>query len=94
MDEIIALTDWINHYLIKFKEINEILGESRNGLQKTADMFESSFISGTTNAAYNALNSSKIQIGKVCDEVSDTINYLTSILNQIRNSSLSYDDIN
>lgn len=83
MDAITEFVYWINHYQTKFKEINEILEESKTELKKTADMFDSSFKSRTISTGGDKVKSAADEIEKANIDVADTLAYLDKLLNEV-----------
>lgn len=80
MDNVITETDWINHYINKLCEVDQILDSGNTSLLGVKKTLDCDFSSKATESTAQSLQLFSNQILRMREDISETINLLKTTL--------------
>ena len=83
MENTIMIEDWINHYIKKLCEIDEVIDSGKNSLFDVKETLNSEFVSRTTGNAKDSLEGIINSSNKTKEDISETVNLLRNILAEL-----------
>ena len=83
MQNAILPIDWLNHYISKLCEIDEVLDSGKSTLCEIKVTLTDEFISKTTNIVANELQNLINTTENMKEDISETINILRNVITEL-----------